>query len=181
MVLPIINYGSSVWGTHEFSCISSVRYRTCRYFMGLGKYAPNAALIGDMGWHHPLHHRWSSISRQWCRMGNMTNTRVNKIIFKWACSQNKLNWCKRVKNCYSDLQMNHLCNTEQQLVDGKVLSDLDHVLSEHFENLGHTRLNRVESMKGPGRNKLRTYKLFKQNITTEHYLLLYNKKQISYG
>ncbi len=34
-------------------------------------------------------------------------------------------------------------------------------------------------MRGPGRNKLRTYKLFKQNITTEHYLLLYNKKHRS--
>ncbi len=72
--------------------------------------------------------------------------------------------------------MNHLCNTEQYVVEGKVLSDLDNVLSEHFENLWHTRVNRVESIRGPGRNELRTYKLFKQNITTEHYLLLYNKK-----
>ncbi len=77
-------------------------------------------------------------------------------MFKWACSQNKLNLCKGVKNYYSDLQMNHLYNTEQYLVVGKVLSDLNTVLSEHYENLWHTR---VEFMRGPGRNKLRTYKL----------------------
>ncbi len=75
--------------------------------------------------------------------------------------------------------MNHLCNTEQYLVVGKVLSDLNTVLSKHYENLWQTRVNRVESMRGPGRNKLRTYKLFKQNITTESYLLLYNKKHRS--
>ncbi len=38
---------------NEFPCISSVLYRASRYFMGLGNYAFNAALIGDMGWHHP--------------------------------------------------------------------------------------------------------------------------------
>ncbi len=81
-----------------------------------------------------------------------------------------------MKKYYSDLQINHLCNTEQYLVVGKVLSDLNTVLSEHYENLWHTRVKRVESIRGPGRNKLRTYKIFKQNITAEHYLLLYNKK-----
>ncbi len=65
------------------------------------------------------------------------------------------------------------------MVVGKVLSDLNTVLSEHYENLWHTRVNRVESMRGPDRNKLRTYKLFKQNITAKHYLVLYNKKHRS--
>ena len=35
-------------------------------------------------------------------------------------------------------------------------------------------------MNGPGRNKLRTYRLFKQNVQTEPYLrILYNKKDRS--
>ncbi len=36
MVLSIINYGSWVWGTHEFSCISSVKYSASQYLWALG-------------------------------------------------------------------------------------------------------------------------------------------------
>jgi len=147
--------------------------------MGLGKYAPNAALLGDMGWQHPLYHQWISISRQWCRMVNMTSDCVNKRIFNWACGQNKLNWCKRVRNFYRDLQMDHLCNTEYYLVVGEVINDLETVLSEHYEVKWHAIVNRPEAARGPGRNKLRTYKIFKESIKTEHYLFMYNKRHRS--
>ena len=43
LVQPIIDYGAAVWGATEFSCIHAVQHRACRYFLGLGKYAPNGA------------------------------------------------------------------------------------------------------------------------------------------
>ena len=30
--------------------------RACRYFLGLGKYAPTPAVAGDMGWLTPRQH-----------------------------------------------------------------------------------------------------------------------------
>ena len=38
LVQPIIDYGSSVWGTNGYSCVETVQYRACSYFLGLGKY-----------------------------------------------------------------------------------------------------------------------------------------------
>ena len=49
LVLPFIDYGSSIWGTTKRSCIEAVRNRACRFFMGVGKYTPNMAVQGDMG------------------------------------------------------------------------------------------------------------------------------------
>ncbi len=42
--------------TLKGSCITAVYHIDCRYVMGLGKYAPNIAVQGDMGLHLPYHH-----------------------------------------------------------------------------------------------------------------------------
>ena len=58
LVQSIINYGAAIWGSSNFSCISAVQNRACRFFLGLGKYAPNPAVQGDMGWILPEHRQW---------------------------------------------------------------------------------------------------------------------------
>ena len=35
IVVPIVNYGSCVWGQQQFSSINSVHNRACRYFLGV--------------------------------------------------------------------------------------------------------------------------------------------------
>ena len=54
-VQSVIEYSAAIWGTKPFSSISAVQNRACRYFLGLGRYAPNAAINGDMGWVSPEH------------------------------------------------------------------------------------------------------------------------------
>ncbi|XP_071123605.1 uncharacterized protein [Mytilus edulis] len=49
LVWSVIDYGASIWGTREFSCINAVKNRAMRFFMGVGKYTPNLSLYGDMG------------------------------------------------------------------------------------------------------------------------------------
>ena len=58
LVGSIIDYGAAIWGTREFSCISSVQHHACRFYLGLGRYAPNAAVQGDMGWPSPSQRQW---------------------------------------------------------------------------------------------------------------------------
>jgi hypothetical protein len=41
MVWSVINYGSCIWGTRDFSCINAVQNRPMRFVMGVGKYTPN--------------------------------------------------------------------------------------------------------------------------------------------
>ena len=49
-VQTTIDYSAPLWGTQFISCINAVPDRACRYFLGLGRYAPNTAVNGDMGW-----------------------------------------------------------------------------------------------------------------------------------
>ncbi len=53
VVWPVINYGAAVWGVRSFSCIDAVHNRAMRFFLGVGKYTPNSALVGEMAWHPP--------------------------------------------------------------------------------------------------------------------------------
>ncbi len=36
LVQPVIVYGAGIWGTGNFSCIKSVQYKACHFFLGLG-------------------------------------------------------------------------------------------------------------------------------------------------
>ena len=49
-VLSVINYGASIWGCRRFSCVKAVQNHALRFFLGVGSYAPNAAVNGDSGW-----------------------------------------------------------------------------------------------------------------------------------
>ena len=67
MVNSVINYGAAVWGTRTFSCVDAVQHRAARFDLGLGKYAPNAAVMGDMGWNHISTDIWMTVFRHWKR------------------------------------------------------------------------------------------------------------------
>ena len=53
LVQSILDYGASVWGVKDFSHIKTIQYRAGRYFLGVGRYTPNNAVLGDMGWKEP--------------------------------------------------------------------------------------------------------------------------------
>ena len=72
--------------------VTSLVYLQCRtesavFFLGLGKYAPNPAVQGDMGWVLPEHCQWICVIRQLCQMINMDNTLLSKKIFTWSLTQ----------------------------------------------------------------------------------------------
>ena len=69
----IYDYSAPLWGTQSVSCISAVQNRACRYFLGIGRYAPNAAVNGDMCWSAPEHKQWICVTRKWCRLTNMAD------------------------------------------------------------------------------------------------------------
>ena len=95
MVWPIIEYGAGIWGTADRSGIEAVQLRACRYFRGVGRYTPNAAVNGEMGWKPVKLKQWASVCRLWCRLVSMPSERINKRVFMWAnlCAGNNSKTC----------------------------------------------------------------------------------------
>ena len=90
-VQPVIEYSAAIWGTKPFSSISVVQNRACRYF--LGRYTPNAAINGDMGWLSPEHRQCMCVTRKWCRLVNLDESLLASKIFQTHLAQCNAN-CK---------------------------------------------------------------------------------------
>ena len=173
LVQSIISYGAVVWGNKEFSCIAAVQNRAGRFYLGVPRSTPTAAVQGEIGWTTSSQRQWISLTRQWCRLCNMDNNRLNKKIFLWAYDQAQIvrrpTW---VKKCLTFYQNNNidLDNILQVLDTTATLQNLETILFEKYKNKWLEELNRPNARHGAGNNKLRTYRTYKRNFITEPYV-----------
>ena len=84
LVWSVVNYGASVWGNRSYPAIEAVHNRACRFYLGLGQHAPTAAARGDMGLIPSLCKQRVEMTRQYHRLINMSDNRLNKSVFIWA-------------------------------------------------------------------------------------------------
>ena len=171
LVLPILTYGAAVWGFRSFSCIDAVYNRACRFYLGVGRYAPNIGVQGDMGWTSPWHRQWMCIFRNFSRLCKMTNDRISRRVFCWAfqSSVSKKNWISNVHSLLEKVRMPHLFDVNCVFLP-RDLKVLDSVLFSEFESSWFENLSRDVVHEGRGRNKLRTYRNFKNVYETEMYV-----------
>ena len=89
LTVPILSHGAAIWWIKEYSAISTVQHKACRFFLGVGKYTPNPAVNGDMGW-TPAHAKQiKPVLCHWFRLSHMDNDRLNKRIFLWSYNTRK--------------------------------------------------------------------------------------------
>ena len=167
LVQPILDYGSSIWGHCNFSHINTIQHRASRYFLGVGRYTPNNAVLGEMGWKHPGERCWKGVYRQFHRMAALPVERLNHRVHSWALRL-ALNG---TKNAYYKVtkfaqSIGAWDRANQSLFDRGVVK---RKLHEVFVRSWLEEINQVQGNHG-GRNKLRTYKLLKTHFGTSHYV-----------
>jgi len=180
MVSSIIDYGSAIWGHISFSCIEAVQNRASRYFLGLGSHAPNRAVQGDVGWKLQEDRQMKCVINQWLRMCNMKNDKLCKKVFSWCVMKASLGVKSRYAKTLHFLNQNgfqSLCNVNNNTNFNDIKDELDDVLYGISNEKWLTDVNVLYSKTGEGKNKLRTYKHFKNKVETEHYVLLNIRKK----
>ena len=50
VVWPDISFSALIWGFRSYTCIDEMHNRAMRFYLGEGKYTPNDAIAGEMGW-----------------------------------------------------------------------------------------------------------------------------------
>ena len=166
LVAPILNYGAGIWGTQSFSVVNTVQNRACRFFLGVGKTAGNCATRGDMGWKPQTHRQYAEVLRLYHRAETVDPQRINSIVHNfcktkkartiWINKVGKL--CKRIGYEYEDTS----CSSK--LYVDKLQECLKLVDQEEWYQELHNDKN------CPNGNKLRTYRLHKDRISTEPYV-----------
>ncbi len=170
LVAPVIEYAVAIWGHRDYSCISAVQNRACRFFMGLSKFAPNSAANGDMGWKSSLHRQRVCIVRAWLRFINMDTDRLASKVFWYSyrtAQSGCKNWCYFTMNMFNQLGIGQFTNRENCHSKTAVLEHVNNCMELETQQEWHKNLYRNVNVGG---NKLRTYRKFKHEYKTEMYL-----------
>lgn len=157
-VAPIIDYNAAIWGFKGFNCIDNVQNKAIRYFLGVHKFAPKSAIIGDMGWLPSRHRHFQHMVRYWNRLMKMPDDRLCKQVFLWDYNRCNNNWSSDLKSVMNDIGLNHQFSN-------KLVCDLNTVNDSLVEKYAHEWFDMNENSP-----KLRTYKTFKSFFQIEPYV-----------
>ena len=155
--------------------INAVQNRACRFYLGLGKYAPNAAVNRDTGWLPPIVKQWKGVLNHWFKLNSMDSSRLNSFVFKWSnqIKYKTKNWCFRIDKVLLPV-FNTSVSIGSSYTKSKSSGIINEVQSKLFDTYKTKWLSIVSSDSGVSGtqtgNKLRKYKLFKLNYETEPYV-----------
>ena len=108
-MLPIINYGSEIIGYIKNNKTEVVQMKAMKSFLGVHRFAANAAVEGDMGWYPNSMNQTLIVLRYWSRLLLLENERFTKKIFNYDYKfAKKGNWCSFVKKTLSSLEMENI-------------------------------------------------------------------------
>ncbi len=95
--VPIIDYGSGIWGYKHYAEGDKIQFRAIRYFRGVHSKAPLLAMEGDMGWVSCQTRHHINMIRLWNKFINMEESRIIKHVFNLDYRVCK-NWSLELKD-----------------------------------------------------------------------------------
>ena len=159
-ITPILDYCSGVWGFNSYKSIEDVQRKASRYFLGVHKLCPIAALEGDIGWVTCSVRRRINMIKLYNRLSIMDDTRLPKRLLLYNIDMMNItrNWCSEMSDLLHDLESQSDVRNVQPL-------DVD-VLRRKLINKQVSNWDDIRY----GKLKLRNYNLFKSDMEAEVYV-----------
>ena len=165
--LPILTYGSEIWGTDIHSSIENVHFKFCKKQLGVGCKSPSPAVIGDCGRGRIYLACYLKCVKYWLKIIAMPEGSLVKacyILLYNQCNLGKLNWASKVKQILNQYGFGYVW-------EGQSVNDVNSFLCNFKTRLSDCELQWWSDQVGE-MSKLQTYKLFKTERNVESYLLL---------
>ena len=121
-VSPIMDYCSSVWGVKRHQSLENVQHRAMRYFLGVHRFTPILAMVGDTGWLPSIYRRWRSMIRLWNRLILMNNERLTKKVFNadLVLHNSSKNWSSEINQVMNDIGLSDQFESKSVIYLSKV-------------------------------------------------------------
>ena len=100
LVVPILFYGSEVWGYDNQRKIEQVHINFCKSFLGVGKYASNSAVLGECGRLSIATRYYIRFIKYWLKILKMDHHSFPRQCYEEMCKTDELgtmNWVTKVK------------------------------------------------------------------------------------
>ncbi len=105
-VVPIMHYGSEVWGFKRFHLTESIENRAIHFYFGLHKFTPIAARRSEVGLFSTRCKQWINMVKYWNRLVNMSQSRLISKLFHWDYEKSVYNnnWCSSLLHDHTYVQ-----------------------------------------------------------------------------
>ena len=195
-VRPVLNYGSEIWGifsknkfekdkdnflniqTNKLS-VEKVHTKFCKFVLGVRTKSSDDACRGELGSYPILYDVLINMIKYWCYMiKNKDQPSLLSDSFRenlHAEATNQECWLSCIKSLFKYLNLQHLYKNIYKLKDTFVINKVKYNLKEKFKKLWIDKLFNDNRKNLTQKNKLRTYRKFKNLFKLEPYLLILNK------
>lgn len=164
-VLPIISYGSEIWGPNIHSSIENVHYKFCKKQLGVGSRTPNPAVLGECGRDRVYVQCYIKSMKYWTKLLALPEESLLRSCYNLLyqqCQLGKRNWASDIKSMLYRYGYGFVW--EEQNVENAVvfIKDFSQRVKDCELQLWSTSIHEM--------SKLRLYVAFKHSRTEEMYL-----------
>ena len=165
IVLPILLYGSEVWGFENFDILERVHLRFCKLILHLKQTTPSCIVYAELGRHPIQIDAKIRMLNFWCRLLNDKESKISCLLYKLLfINLNhygfETKWLSFIKQIFDNCGMSNVWNS--QFADKWVVKSIEQTLKDQFMQNCLSDIN--TSPKGL------CYRIFKSNVFFENYL-----------
>ena len=165
IVVPILLYGSEIWGFENFDLIERVHLRFCKLVLHLKQTTPSCIVYAELGRHPIILNAKLRMINFWCRLLNDKDNKISCLLYKLLyvhfCNYGfEFKWLSYIKNIFDNCGMSNIW--QNQYADKWVVKSIEQKLNDQFMQDCLAEINM--SSKGL------CYRIFKSDIAFEKYL-----------
>ena len=166
--VPVLTYGSEVWGTDVNICIENVQLKCCKTVLGVGSKAASPAILGECGKNSLYILCYLKAVSYWLKLISLPNNNLTKSCYNLMflqCERGKKNWASKIKQILFQFGYGYAWEEQHVLLDSNgFINRFKTTLTDCDTQLWKSNLEEM--------SKLTMYRLFKLELCPEIYLSL---------
>ena len=167
LVLPILLYGSEVWGFENLYQLESFQLKFLKRLLKVHKRTSNCMVYGETGMFKLMKLVECKMLTFWARIISGKESKISCLLYKlqkvlYVNGTYEAPWLKKIKEIMDKSGMSYLWYTEGPVNVQYIKAAIDRKLSDIYEQEWVAEVNQNGHCK--------TYKLFKQRLVLEKYL-----------
>ena len=113
LIIPILLYGSEIWGYEEPKQIQIMFNKTMRRFLNLHKTTPMCMINGELGLKEISEYIENRMVNFWCNIATGDESKMSSILYKWIKTHHDKNtyksiWIEKIKATLDKSQMPYI-------------------------------------------------------------------------
>ena len=167
LVMPILLYGSEIWGFEDLAQIETFFCRYCKELLGLHKRTPNCMVYGEIGKNKLAKNVTLRMLMFWYKLVHSKMSKVANVLynFQYALSvrqENSMSWVIKIKNLLDNLGLTEIWNNQAS-----------NLTLASFKSLISAKLNDINKQEWHSdveeNSQCLNYRIFKQTLHFEKY------------